>query len=192
MKRHSYLCSASIVAWLALFTSVFADSSTTPVDTREPPIAGSIEQESALVHERVVRPARRSSAPKPAPNAVFLEVLGPALALSLNYERILFSQVSVRVGLYPGLLESTNNKLYFTVPLTIAYVGWHGLEAGGGITFLSDRAPIATTLVGYRLHPRGGVGFQFRAGGMLLAGNQIWRHVGSVMPWLYLSAGVGY
>lgn len=194
MKRHSYFSSAFVIAWLALFTSVFADSSTRPVETREPPIVRSSEQDSALVHERVVRPARRSSARKPAQNALYFELLGPAFDYSLNYERILFSQVAVRVGFSPRFWGRSNREGYldFAVPITIAYVGWHGLEAGGGITLLTDRAPIATTLVGYRFHPRGGAGFQFRAGGMLLAGDQIWRHVGSVMPWLYLSVGVGY
>jgi hypothetical protein len=192
MKRHSYFCSASVIAWLALFTSVFADSSTRPVQTREPPSARSSEQDSALVHERVVRPARRSSARKPAENALYLELLGPAVVFSLNYERVLVGQVGVRVGFSPLWGSTSDGQFDFAVPITIAYVGWHGLEAGGGITLLTDRAPIATTLIGYRLHPRGGAGFQFRAGGMLLAGNEIWRHVGSVMPWLYLSAGVGF
>lgn len=90
-----------------------------------------------------------------------------------------------------GRVRLARAKINFAVPLTIAYVGYHGLEAGGGITLLSDRAPIATTLVGYKLHPRAGAGFQFRAGGMLLAGSQIW-HAGPVMPWLYLSAGIGF
>jgi hypothetical protein len=194
MKRYIYLCSASVFAWLALLTSVFADRSTTsPVATREPSVAVSSAQDRALVHEAdasIVQPLD-PAASSPARNALFVEVLGPGIAFSLNYERLLVSQVALRAGFAPLAWSASEGKRNFAVPITIAYVGLQGLEAGGGITLLGDRAPIASTMIGYRLHPRGGAGFQFRVGGMLVAGKQVW-HAGDVMPWLYLSAGVGF
>lgn len=191
MSRITYIGSVVVFAWLAFFTSAFADSPVAPASTREPPVAA-VRSGSGDVPDEADAPVD-PAALIPARNALFVEVLGPGVAFSLNYERTFFSQVAVRAGFAPWLwkLWTVEPKLDFAVPLTIAYVGLPGFEAGGGVTFLSDRDPIVNTLVGYRLHPRGGAGFQFRAGGMVLVAKDIW-HGGDVMPFLYLSAGAGF
>lgn len=160
MRRSGQLASASVAAWLALFSSVLADAPRAPV------------------------------AAEPVPNAVFVEALGPAMVYSVNYERLLLSQVAVRVGFAPWFW-AIDGKLNFAAPITLTYVGLEGFEAGGGIAFLTDRAPLASALVGYRLHPRGHAGFQFRVGGMVLVGDHL-THFGDVAPWLYLSVGAGF
>lgn len=167
MNRDCQLTSAAVAAWLALFSTAFADAPAAP--------AAQLPEPTVL---------------EPAPNAVFLEALGPAIAYSVNYERILLGQVAVRVGIAPWL-GATHDAVNFAVPITLTYVGLDRLEAGGGITFLNDRSPMASVLVGYRLHPRGGAGFQFRVGGMVLVGEQL-THFGDVAPWLYLSVGAGF
>jgi hypothetical protein len=58
-------------------------------------------------------------------------------------------------------------------------------------------APLATALVGYRSHPVGGAGFQFRVGAMAMAGEGLSLSSDNpdgfgVLPWLYLSAGAGF
>jgi hypothetical protein len=194
IKRLSYFGSASVVAWLALFTSVSADGSTTAVDTTARSVAGLRALGGALLQEAHASPFRRSrpAVMSPAQNAVFLELLGPAFSVSLNYERLLTDQVALRAGIAPqGASWASGGKLDFALPITIAYVGLGGFEVGGGVTLLTNRTPIATTQVGYRLHPRGGAGFQFRAGGMLIAGENVW-HPGPVAPWVYLSLGAGF
>jgi hypothetical protein len=185
MKRPYQLGSASLAAWLALVSSALADASAAPQDARQPPIAEANHGDtpSAQLPELSVL--------RPAPNAVFLEVLGPATVYSVNYERILFSQVAVRVGFAAWWWTTTHGKPNFVAPITLAYVGLAGLEAGGGITLQTERAPMASMLVGYRLHPRGEAGFQFRVGGMVLIGTQL-THLGDFLPWLYVSVGAGF
>ncbi|HMY16108.1 MAG TPA: hypothetical protein PKA58_07245 [Polyangium sp.] len=81
----------------------------------------------------------------------------------------------------------------FNIPVTAEYLGVrkgkHGLEAGGGVTLSwvggsasvssggnttsasgSVLNPFGTVFVGYRLHPVGRAGFQFRIGAMGLIG----------------------
>jgi hypothetical protein len=132
----------------------------------------------------------------PAPNTIFVEGLGAGLFYSVNYERLLFDQLGVRVGLsYMSYGASTtvgtdasSNVSYFTVPLTAEYLGLragsHVLEIGAGATMVfSDGSASAGGLtstgsgvnalgnvhVGYRIHPMGG-GFNFRVGAAALYG----------------------
>jgi hypothetical protein len=120
---------------------------------------------------------------------VFLEVLGSSILYSVNYERVLFDQVAVRIGF--SALPSSGPEWYFTAPVTFTWVGLGGFEVGAGATVLSDRAPMVSTLAGYRLHPRGGAGFQLRMGGMVLMAHDL-THFSTVVPWTYLSVGAGF
>jgi hypothetical protein len=61
----------------------------------------------------------------------------------------------------------------------------------------SGFAPLGVALVGYRAHPLGGAGFQFRVGGMAMMGKGLSLSTSDpaafgVLPWLYLSAGAGF
>jgi hypothetical protein len=61
----------------------------------------------------------------------------------------------------------------------------------------SGFSPLGTALVGYRLHPRGHAGFQFRVGAMAMMGQGLSLSASNpgsfgVLPWLYLSAGAGF
>jgi hypothetical protein len=191
MKWRYELGSASIVAWLALFSNVLAEASTAPVDTREPAVAVEGVQASAHAHDddaATVQPPE-STALRPAQNSVFLELLGSSILYSVNYERVLFGQVAVRVGLSP--LFSSSTGWLFSAPVTVTYVGLGGFETGVGVTLMSERAPFVTTLAGYRLHPRGGAGFQLRMGGMVIMGQGV-AHFSRVVPWTYLSVGAGF
>lgn len=186
MIRSVARVNASVMSWLALLSSLLADAPLVFADVHE----SSTVHASPPRHERESSPAE-SAEPRarvPAPNALFLELLGPAMAYSVNYERVLFSQLAARVGFAPLW---ASNELRIAAPITLAYVGIYGLEVGGGVTFLSFQEPIANVLVGYRIHPSDGAGFQFRTGGLILVGKDI-THAGDVFPWLYLSVGVGF
>lgn len=104
----------------------------------------------------------------------------------------------------------------FNIPVTAEYLGVrsgkHGLEAGGGVTLSwvggsanvtsggttttasgSVLNPFGTVFVGYRLHPVGRAGFQFRIGAMGLIGRGFNLKTADpsfgVLPYGYMSLG---
>lgn len=71
-------------------------------------------------------------------NNIFFEVFGNAGAYSLNYDRIIYNNISARVGM---MLLPSNSKLITSVPLLMNYRFYTGnnyLEAGLGATFFSS------------------------------------------------------
>lgn len=157
----------------------------------------------------------------PAPNAIYLEGGGPGLWYSLNYERHVTPDLAVRVGFSylsfsatatSGDTTASASAAFLTFPLTVAYVGVRGLEVGGGatITYVSGAAstglssasgsgmvPLANVLLGYRSHPMGDAGFQFRIGVAGLIGKGLSLSADDpeaigIIPTLYLSLGAGF
>jgi len=165
-------------------------------------------------------------ADEPAPNTIYLEGLGAGLAYSLNYERMVVPDVGVRIGFsYLSFGATASDGLgnsesatgtYINIPITASYTGVrsgkHALELGAGTTlsFASGSAsgfgmstsasgltPIGDLIVGYRIHPINGAGFNFRVGAMALIGKGLSlsaNNPGSVgiLPWLYLSLGASF
>jgi hypothetical protein len=165
--------------------------------------------------------AQEEKVERPVKNGVFLEGLGPGLLYSVNYERLVTDDIAVRLGfaywsvsatVSDGVTSSTSSAAYLTFPTTVTYVGLRGLEVGGGMTLVHASGsastvgassagegftPLGTLLVGYRLHPVGSAGFQFRVGAMAMAGEGLSLSSSNpggfgVLPWLYLSAGAGF
>jgi hypothetical protein len=159
--------------------------------TRRHGYVASLLVSSALL---VVRPAGArddapgaGSTPRPMPNSVYAEILGPAGFYSLNYERLLFDDFGLRGGFEAVTTsDSGSSELRWAVPVTLSYVGLRSgssaLEVGGGATFASPNltvfnsptvdtvSPWGVLMAGYRLHPMGHVGFQFRVGAMMAIG----------------------
>lgn len=163
---------------------------------------------------------------RPAPNSIYAEGLGAGLWYSLNYERRVIDDLGVRVGLsYISLGASVStgsgsasaSASLLTFPITASYLGVrsgkHALEVGGGasITYATASASnsfgssasgsgvgaFGTLMVGYRLHPVGKAGFQFRIGAMALMGkgfNVFGDNAADfgVMPFGYLSLGASF
>jgi hypothetical protein len=179
-----------------------------PVDTAAPPAV-----------------APRAEEPKPAPNSIYAEGLGAGLVYSLNYERLVIDDLAVRAGfsyMSFGASSTTNGETasasatFMTFPITASYLGVrsgkHALELGGGATILSASgsasAPgvstsasglgaLGTAMVGYRLHPLEGAGFNFRVGAMALMGNGVSLSASNdggfgMIPWFYLSLGASF
>jgi hypothetical protein len=163
--------------------------------------------------------------PKLAPNSIYAEGLGAGLAYSLNYERMVADEVAVRAGfsyLSFGATATSGGQTvgasatFMTFPITASYVGVrsgkHALELGGGTTLMSASGSasgigasssgsgfgaLGNALVGYRIHPVEGAGFNFRVGAMALMGKGVGLSVTDpsafgVLPWFYLSLGASF
>ena len=161
---------------------------------------------------------------KPAPNSIFFEGLGSGLYYSINYERRVIDDLGVRAGFgyvsvtttaAAGSSSAKASATYLTIPITVSYLGIRGrksgLELGGGLTLAyaggsasagvsstsgSGIQPLGTAMVGYRLHPVDGAGFQFRVGVMALAAKGLGFNPDpnnfGILPWFYISFGAGF
>jgi hypothetical protein len=149
-------------------------------------------------------------------NSVFAEGLGAGIFYSLNYERIFFDQLGLRIG--AGFVSvtataggSSSSSSVLAVPIMLNYVGlykgWHGLDVGAGTTILvfsgaasvpgasgsaSGAVPVGVGSLGYRLHPIGGdPGFQLRLGADIIVATDA-RGTWAAQPWGHLSLGVAF
>lgn len=184
---------------------------------------GAASQEVPVVEHPSEAPAEEAL---PAPNSIYAEGLGAGLAYSVNYERLVVPELAVRVGLsYLSVSASatssdgstsTASSSFLTFPITASYIGLrsgkHALELGGGatVTYTSARSSalgvsasgsgvtaLGTAMVGYRIHPVGGPGFQFRVGAMALIGKGLSLSTPDpetigVLPWFYISMGASF
>jgi hypothetical protein len=216
VRSNSKMIVACVSIWLALGSAALADETAAE---SEAGVEGAVAGDGAEAANAAE--AEESDATRPAKNGLFLEGLGPGLLYSVNYERLVIDQVAVRLGFSYWSVTATAttstqsaeaSAAFFTIPMTVTYVGLRGLEVGGGMTLLhtsgaastlgasasgSGFSPLGTLLVGYRLHPVGSAGFQFRVGGMAMMGDGLSLSTDNpggfgVLPWLYLSAGAGF
>jgi hypothetical protein len=124
---------------------------------------------------------------KQAQNAVYVELGGNGAWYSVNYERYLRKDASVRIGaMYMSVEasagESSASASWLAVPIMFNYLGLaagnHALELGAGLDVMhfsggassfdataeaSGIVPVGTATVGYRYASNDG-GFLFRAG----------------------------
>jgi len=164
---------------------------------------------------------------RPAPNSIYLEGLGPGIWYSINYERRVIDDLGVRLGFsYIGLGSSvssggqtaSSSASLLNFPITASYLGLrsgkHTFEVGGGVTISYATASASSggltgsasgvgangdILFGYRLHPVGHAGFNFRIGLMALIGRGLgfWYKDANdpnpngigVLPYGYISFG---
>ena len=215
---------ACLTAWLALTGSVQAEASADTDDVRGRETANvslGTDAKASVDNGSTELPPDESRANKPAENGVYLEGLGAGLLYSINYERIVLDALAIRAGFSywsvsasasSGSASASASASFINVPITVSYVGLRGLEVGAGTTLMyasgsgstigasasgSGISPLGTAMVGYRLHPRGHAGFQFRVGAMAMMGKGLSLSTSNpesfgVLPWLYLSAGAGF
>jgi hypothetical protein len=186
-----------------------------------PPAKGGAPPMSIQPTAAPVDVAAPAEKPKPSPNSVFAEGLGAGLLYSFNYERMVIDDLGVRAGFsYLSMGASAGGQSasasFLMVPVTANYIGVragkHALELGGGATLISASGAasgfgtntsssgltaVGTMLVGYRIHPIEGAGFQFRVGMMGLMGKGMGLSVTDpsafgVLPWPYLSLGASF
>jgi len=113
-------------------------------------------------------------------NSVYVELGGPGLLYSVNYERLLRPDVSLRVGLGAFAIREDGTEkgmTWLTVPITASYlVGQraHRFEVGGGLATgyawsdLNQRAGATDDYFLIALAVHAGYRYQPRAGGFLL------------------------
>src|SRR5512133_2091150 len=143
----------------------------------------------------------------PAPSFDGHETPGSAVLYSINYERFLSDDVSLRLGgsmvsltASDGL--SSESVSMVAVPITLSFLGLrsgdHAFELGGGATIVSFSAKASdsggtsafgsasgvagTAIAGYRYAPRAG-GLNFRAAFTPVFGS------GGFVPWFGLAVG---
>jgi hypothetical protein len=123
-----------------------------------------------------------------APNAMYVELLGQGVALSANYERMLFATTPHNISLRAGFgiwvgIESGG----VVVPIDASYLfgSNHKLEIGIGFAFISGRYDYnaaSFALIGYRYQPIDG--------GFLIRVSFTPRFSDEFEPWVGL--GLGY
>jgi hypothetical protein len=160
--------------------------------------------------------------PKLAPNTIYAEGLGAGGVYSLNYERLVIDDLAVRAGFsYISMSlsagSSSASASLLTIPITASYIGVrsgkHALELGGGATLTSASAAgrtlgssasssglgaFGSAMVGYRIHPLEGAGFNFRIGAAALMGKGMSLssdgdpNAFGMLPWFYISMGASF
>ncbi len=148
-----------------------------------------------------------AQAERTAQNTVYLELGGNALLYSVSYERILPSDVALRIGGGYTSLSATSGTASssvssLSIPITASYLGFGKMELGGGLLlqkfsgatstgFGNDIeagvfVPMATFIAGLRLAPPTG-GFNFK-----LAFTPMWHPDVGFFPWGSLGFGIGF
>jgi hypothetical protein len=137
----------------------------------------------------LLAPAVASAQERTARNGLYVELGGNAGIWSLNYERFVSDDVSLRVGGgYTSVSDSLGTSVsLLTFPLTASWLGLrsgsHALEIGAGVVFASASVSsnsagveafgsgvVGTAILGYRLAPLTG-GFNLRVAFTPLFGN---------------------
>lgn len=204
-------------SWLAASA---ARAEPPPADPAGPSASGTVG-----VAPAPTMPPKEKDEARPAPNSIYAEGLGAGLLYSINYERRVIDDLGVRIGFSytsfsasatAGSASSSASSSFITIPVTASYLGVRSgksaLEVGGGMTLVfasgsasgvgvsssgSGAVPMGVAMVGYRLHPVGGAGFQFRVGVMAIVAKGAGlsspdpTSIG-VLPWGYISFGAGF
>lgn len=151
-----------------------------------------------------------------AKNAIYLDLAGPGLIYSINYDREIIPDLSARIGLsYLSLgASSTDGSAsvsfsYLAIPITASYLGIGSadnmLELGGGPVIMNFKGSglvesndekvsaggsvttlALTGMLGYRHQPADG-GFLFRIGA-----SPMMVLGANFVPWGYMSLGAAF
>ena len=150
-----------------------------------------------------------------ARHTIHIEGLGAGLLWSINYEHLLHEDFGVRAGLGSFSLSasagSSSAKARYTfIPITAHYLAGPGrrnleLMAGMSLAFFGGSAESGSLVssgsaatvfgvfgLGYRLHPRGPAGMNFRVGMMALVNRHLDVGQGGWVPWPYVSLGASF
>jgi hypothetical protein len=188
---------------LSASTSAFAQDNAPPPPPGPPPPPPANAPPPPSAPPSEAAPTERT-----ANNALYIELLGPGLLYSLDYDRT-FGPVAARVGIeYWSLSASggsgSSSATFLSFPVTVSYLGIGSLKhifeigAGAEITYFGGSASVlgasssgsavtawGTILAGYRYQPPDG-GFFLRAGISPLIGS------GFFLPWPYVGLGATF
>jgi hypothetical protein len=212
----SYVSSA-VAAESSDKTAVAAIESTATGEA--PASGGGAGEEPAMdVPEPSVR--ERAESPRSAENAIYLDLLGPGLFYSINYDRMLTDDLSARIGFsylsFGASAESSDGSAsaeasfgYWAIPLTVSYLGIGSysnmLEVGGGPVIMhvrgsgiveadgdSAEAGASTTL--FAATAMVGYRHQPADGGFVfrVGASPVMAFGAGLLPWGYLSLGAAF
>jgi hypothetical protein len=138
---------------LAAYSSaaLAADTSAeTATETSDPSVSGMLPAETTAAPEagtdKPVSSSAKNDRAREAKNAIYLDLLGPGLLYSINYDREIIPDLSARIGLsYMSIGASASDGAgttasakfsYLAIPITASYLGIGStsnmLELGGG------------------------------------------------------------
>ena len=172
-----------------------------------PPVAGAFPQQTPGVAP--LTSAQALPAGRTARNSIYLELAGNGLLYTINYDRVINENFSVRAGLGYLSVSASASSGGQTASAKVSLMGIpvlanfmlggdnHKIELGAGMTLFyasgsassadavasgSGMAPVGTAVLGYRYVPHDG-GFTFRAGFTPLVSKQ------GFQPWAGMSFG---
>jgi hypothetical protein len=212
---------------LTAYTSaaLAADTSAeTATDATDPSVSGMLPGEKtdtpdASADKAVSSSGARNDKGREAKNAIYLDLAGPGLFYSINYDRELIPDLAVRIGLSylsvgasagDGSNTASAKFSYLAIPITASYLGIGSksnmLELGGGPVIMnlsgsglveSDDAKVAaggsyTTLA---LTALAGYRHQPEDGGFVFrigASPEKIFGVPRILPWGYMSLGAAF
>lgn len=149
------IVSASCLCAIAYTSNVLAadNAAETATESADPSVSGVLPagENEGEAQDPAADSASESAAPtagteREAKNAIYLDLLGPGLMYSINYDRVIVDDVSARIGFsYFGVGASASDGSgttasaefsYWAIPITVSYLGvgsdTHILELGGG------------------------------------------------------------
>lgn len=177
------------------------------------------DAEAAMADSEATPEQSGSADEREAKNAIYLDLLGPGLFYSVNYDRMLTSDLSARIGFsYLSFGASSGDGTgtqasaefsYWTVPLTVSYLGIGSdssmLELGGGPVIMNVKgsglvetdetasgAEASATL--FALTGMVGYRHQPADGGFVfrVGASPVMTFGVGVLPWGYLSFGAAF
>jgi len=157
MKLLHTLTAASLS--LIAYTSVAAAAETAEAatDSVDPSSVSGVlpaektDSSNGTADKEASAPKSKKDEGREAKNAIYLDLLGPGLIYSINYDREIIPDLSARIGFsYLGYSVSASDGAgtsagakfsYFAIPLTVSYLGLGSksncLELGGGAEILN-------------------------------------------------------
>jgi hypothetical protein len=203
----------------------------TPSDTRvasvDPTVSGILPAETSHAEHKEAAAAADTTTPaeaapvekgRDAKNAIYLDLLGPGVLYSINYDRMLTDTVSARIGFSylsfgasasDGTSTASASLSYMAIPITASYLGIGSennmLELGGGVSIMNFKGSgvikssddkvqggASTTTVAMT----GIIGYRHQPsdGGFVFRAGLSPMEVfgGNFLPWGYLSLGAAF
>jgi hypothetical protein len=212
----TYLCNAQAAESSPEGTTQEVDPSTTEAAS-ETSGGGAGKDPTADSDEDAKRPAAPRDA-REAENAIYLDLLGPGLFYSINYDRMLTNDLSARIGfsyLSFGASASSGDATasadfsYWAVPLTVSYLGIGStsnmLELGGGPVIMhvqgsgvveveDDSGQAGASATVFSMTALAGYRHQPADGGFVfrIGASPVMAFGAGLLPWGYLSLGAAF
>jgi hypothetical protein len=219
MKSLTFLPLSSVCAIVYMSTAVAAEPSRrTDVAAVDPATLGATETSDATLDTAEGAPSEGAADEREAKNAIYVDLLGPGLFYSINYDRMVTDDLSARIGFSylsfgasatTGSETTTGEFTYYAIPLTVSYLGVGSesnmLELGGGPVLMhiegkgiveteDDNGVVGGSATVLALTGMVGYRHQPADGGFVfrVGASPMMVFGAGVLPWGYLSLGAAF